>query len=157
MASVGTLPILPEFVPGNRLIFEQEFRGTSFYELQRDTSFYVNWRSISWEVSKVRTLRKAVADDRLFDFDFSGQPEMRAGDTVATATVTQEDADPASIGGNPVDDLDIGLAVGSGGLAQARISAGQHSVKYLLRCEVVTTAGHTIVGYGRLEVKDELT
>jgi hypothetical protein len=87
-------------------------------------------------------LFKQPAEDRLFDFDFSGK--MRTGETVATVSVT---ATPSG--------LTIGSTAFSGQIAQVRISGGMTGTDYKMTCTVTTNQSNTLELDGWLRVINE--
>jgi hypothetical protein len=91
------------------------------------------------------TLRKFAAENRLFDFDFSAQPEIAAGDTLTNGAVTQTVVNGAGA-------LVLGAAAVNGKKIQFTIAGGTSGALYRITCQATTAAGRTIVGVGDLMV-----
>lgn len=90
------------------------------------------------------SLKKFKNESRLYDFDFSAQTEIAAGQTIASVT---------SITSTP-----FGLTLGSSVIApakkivQVRISGGVVGIKYDLRCTVLTDQDNILEGPGEITV-----
>lgn len=95
-------------------------------------------------------LNKQPAEDKLFDFDFSGK--MRDGDSITSVgSVTQEKLGLVS---NSAD-LTLGSTAQSGQTGQVRISGGTDGEQYKIEMVVTTTDGDTLEGEGILTVRDK--
>lgn len=88
---------------------------------------------------------KLTGESRLYDFDFTNQVEIAAGETLTgTPTVV---ATPSGLTlGSPT----IG---GANKKVQIRISGGAADVLYNLKCTVSTSGGNVLEGCGELLVK----
>ena len=93
------------------------------------------------------TLEKHPSEARLYDFDFSAQVEIAAGDTIAS--VISATATRLNGGGT----LTLAATGFSGPRVQVTISGGLDGDDYTVTATVLTTAGRTLVGCGRLEVR----
>jgi hypothetical protein len=91
----------------------------------------------------IKTATKRTTDVRDREFDFSSEPEIRAGATITGATVT-----------TPGTGLTIGTVAVSGGRVQVPLSAGTDKTRYVLKCAATTNTGKLLVRFGRLYVVD---
>ena len=91
----------------------------------------------------IRTSRKRTAEIRDWNFDFSQEPEILAGATISSATVTTTGTG-----------LTIGPAVLSGPTVQVQLSVGTTKTRYPLKCEATLSTGKKIVRFGRLYCVD---
>lgn len=87
-------------------------------------------------------LCKKAGWSRRYTFDLSGTDEVRAGETVDTATIT---ATPSG--------LTVGSTVVSSPYAQAQISGGTAGTTYTVSCSFTTSGGATLTADGLLEVE----
>jgi hypothetical protein len=92
------------------------------------------------------TLIKLPGEDRVFAFDFSQQPEMVAGQTIISATVTGSP--------NLAGDITFGTVVIAAGLVQFPVLSGNPATQYLVTCLATTSSGAIMEGLGKLYVPD---
>jgi hypothetical protein len=93
----------------------------------------------------ITTAKKRTLDVRDREFDFTAEPEIRAGATITGATVVVS---------NGAAGLTIGTVAVSGGRVQVPLSAGTDKTRYVLRCDATTNTGKTLVRFGRLYCVD---
>lgn len=82
------------------------------------------------------TLPKTAAEVRVYEFDFSAQPEIRVGEQTITSV--------ESITVTPSGELTLGSASISGALVQVQISGGVAGTRYLLKVLVHLSGGGKI-------------
>jgi hypothetical protein len=92
-------------------------------------------------------LEKHPLEARTYDFDFSKQVEIAAGDTIASVTEIQQ---LQTAGGGT---LTLGIPVASPTRAQCDVSGGSDGDDYTLTAVVLTVAGKTLVGCGKLIIR----
>ena len=79
------------------------------------------------------TIPKTAAEVRIYDFNFSAQPEIENGDVITS--VDELSATPSGLTiGTPMIGWD-------GKRVQAQLSGGTNGTRYLLKCRVVLTGG----------------
>jgi hypothetical protein len=91
------------------------------------------------------TLNKTTDESRVFDFDFSQQPEIIAGDTIASASLSQ-----TLLYG--IGTVTLGTPNISGGKVNFVVSGGTDQSSHRIDCNITTTAGRIISGCGILTV-----
>ena len=91
----------------------------------------------------IRRSTKRTAEIRDWNFDFSQEPEILAGATISSATVTTTGTA-----------LTIGPAVISGGTVQVQLTAGTTKTRYPMKCAATLSTGKVVVRFGRLYVCD---
>jgi hypothetical protein len=107
----------------------------------------------------IPTIPKEANRDRLYVFDFSKEPEVIAGDTLATSRAGDAGVYPLipAVGGltiaAPVITATVldGVPVGKG--VSATISGGLAGVVYLVECRCVTAGGARLVKRMKLSVE----
>jgi hypothetical protein len=92
------------------------------------------------------TLEKHPSETRVYDFDFTAQTEIAAGDTIAS--VTSVTSSRTTGGGT----LSLAATGFTGPRVRVTISGGSAGDRHLVTCTVLTTAGVTLTGCGALEV-----
>ncbi len=103
------------------------------------------WRS----VNAPTVLLKFPEDDRIYQFDFSGFPELGAGLTpVSAELIVAPFPDSLSV---VVETLD------PSGIVQIRVAAGAAAVTYSIECDLVLSDGSVLVMFGLLAVVDPNT
>ncbi len=106
----------------------------------------------------IELLVKRPEEERLYTMDLSEQPEIVAGDTVASVvSITCMEASGAGTVTAAITDLTLTVkAVSSDPQgAQCMIAGGVDKGVYLLKFVVLTTAGAKLGGRGRLRVEDD--
>lgn len=92
----------------------------------------------------VTLLEKYVDESRLYDFDFTLQAEIVAGETL-TGTPVVSSIPSGLTFGTPI--------IGAGAKkVQVRISSGEEGAIYDVKCIVSTSTGSTLVGCGELKI-----
>src|SRR5262245_28387703 len=98
--------------------------------------------------------RKHSEERITFEFDFTGRPEILAGDSLdssGVATVTAE-----TVIGPPADpELVLGTPVIGDNVVQVAIEGGTNWADYCVTCLAPTLGGQTLAGVGKLIVRDD--
>jgi hypothetical protein len=92
----------------------------------------------------VKTYTKRTTEIRDVEADFSSYPEIKAGATIVSGTVTVVAGTGLTLGGAAV----------SGPKVQAQSSAGTTKTRYPLKFTATLSTGKVLVRYGRLYVVD---
>lgn len=97
--------------------------------------------------SSTTILNKHPDETRLYDFDFSAEPEIVALDTLATVTSVTA----TRVNGSGTLTLSSGII--SGARVQFTIAGGTAGDDFTIECIAVTAASRVMVGCGKLEVR----
>lgn len=99
----------------------------------------------------VTTIQKYTGEFRAFCFDFSNAPEVVAGETLSSPTVTVSPSGPTigspSVLSSAFDDVASGKGI------KVTVSGGTAGTTYTLTCTVTTSGGATLICKGLLPVE----
>lgn len=88
------------------------------------------------------------SEDRLYTFDFSAFPEIAAGATIVSATMTQS----ASSSAAAAQTVGAPTVSSNGQQVQVEISGGTAGIIYTHYCRATLTSGKKITCRGKLQV-----